>query len=87
MGTGNDGADRDDAGHDRDGLDAVRCTWGDAYRIGYDRQRGYWAARRDGAGGLIAGNSPADLSAAIASDFAMRAVPLPRDPALTGGAS
>jgi hypothetical protein len=66
---------RGGAGHDEAGLDAVRFRWGPAYEVGHDDEHGYWAARRDSIGGLITSTDPAGLSAGIADDFAMRAVP------------
>jgi hypothetical protein len=36
---------------DEAALEALRFGWGDAYLIGHDDERGYWAARRDKIGG------------------------------------
>ena len=38
---------------DEQALAALRWGWGEAYRIGWDAARGWWAARRDGKGGHI----------------------------------
>ena len=41
------GTDHGVPGVDGEALEAIRFGWGDAYVIGYDDERGYWAARRD----------------------------------------
>lgn len=72
------GSARGGAGHDEAGLDAVRFRWETAYEIGWDDERGYWAARRDSIGALIDAADPQSLDGRIAEDFAMRAVPAQR---------
>lgn len=62
---------------DEQALAALRWGWGEAYRIGWDASRGWWAARRDGKGGdITAGDSDA-LWQAIVDDYAL--LPVPRD--------
>lgn len=75
---------RDGAGHDEDGLDAVRFRWSEAYEIGHDPDDGYWARRRDALGGLIAAFDAQGLDGRIAEDFRFRAVPRQRGAALGG---
>ncbi len=62
-------------------LAALRWGWGEAYRIGHDLARGWWAQRRDGLGGDITADDPGELWAAILADYTCK--PVPRDPALT----
>jgi hypothetical protein len=56
-------------------LGALRYGWGDAYDIGWDGERGYWARRRDGLGGDITASDPGELWAAIRADYAVKRVP------------
>jgi hypothetical protein len=78
------------AGQDEEGLppreeetlEAIRFGWGDAYLIGYDDERGYWAARRDRIGGLLTADAPDALRDAITEDYAVK--PVPREPAARG---
>jgi hypothetical protein len=65
-------------GADQDLLAALRFGWGEAYRIGWDAERGWWAARRDDLGGAITADEPEALSAAIYADYSLK--PIPRDP-------
>ena len=67
------------AGTDEDALAALRFGWGEAYRIGWDDARGWWAARRDGKGGDITAGDPDQLWQAIVDDYTL--LPVPRDPA------
>lgn len=60
---------------DQNALDAIRFSWGDAYMIGHDDERGYWAARRDRIGGLLTAPSPDELRQAVADDYALKRVP------------
>jgi len=60
-------------------LDILRYGWGDAYEIGHDDVRGWWASRRDRIGGLLAASGPEELRDAITGDYAVK--PVPRDPA------
>jgi len=60
---------------DRNALDAIRFSWGDAYEIGHDDEHGFWAARRDRIGGLILAGGPEELRRAVADDYAGRPVP------------
>jgi hypothetical protein len=68
---------------ERDALDAIRFGWGDAYQIGHDDERGYWAARRDRIGGLLTAGDPDELRQAISDDYSVK--PVPREPAARGG--
>ena len=47
----------------------LRYGWGDAYRIGWDAVRGWWANRRDGKGKDITAADPDALWAAIFADY------------------
>jgi hypothetical protein len=62
-------------GVDERALDALRFGWGDAYLIGHDDQRGWWAARRDRIGGLLTAADHDALRDAIAEDYALKPVP------------
>jgi hypothetical protein len=66
---------------DDDALQALQWNWGEAYEIGHDSERGWWAARRDRTGSLLTGAGPDGLRAAIRVDYAQKRVP--RDPAAT----
>jgi hypothetical protein len=68
------GISGEDAG---DALAALRYGWGDAYTIGYDGKRGWWAARRDLIGGDLTAQDPDGLWVAIKEDYALK--PVPRD--------
>jgi hypothetical protein len=70
-------------GVDEEALEALRFGWGDAYLIGHDDERGYWAARRDRIGGLLTADSPDELRQAITDDYAVE--PVPRETAARGG--
>jgi hypothetical protein len=62
----------------RDGaLEALRWNWGESYDIGEDDERGWWAKRRDGLGGLIIAADPSELRALIYADHDLK--PVPRD--------
>jgi len=67
---------------DDDALEALRWNWGEAYLIGHDDERGWWAARRDRIGSLLTGTDADGLRAAIRADYALKRVP--RDPAARG---
>ena len=58
-------------------LAALRWGWGEAYRIGWDGVRGWWAARRDGKGGDITAADSDELWQAITDDYTL--LPVPRD--------
>jgi hypothetical protein len=60
---------------EQDALEAVRFGWGDAYMIGHDDERGYWAARRDRIGGLLTAADADELRQAISEDYALKPVP------------
>ena len=82
--------DRDDLQPwDEEALKTLRWHWGDAYMIGRDGERGWWAARRDQIGGLLTAATPGELEQAITADYRLR--PVPREPAADrdpdGGAS
>jgi hypothetical protein len=57
---------------DKDALGALRFGWGDAYEIGFDAERGYWALRRDGLGGDITAGDLDGLFEAIIEDYAVK---------------
>jgi hypothetical protein len=63
---------------EQEALEALRFGWGDAYLIGHDDDRGYWAARRDKIGGLLTASDPDELRNAIREDYAAK--PVPREP-------
>jgi hypothetical protein len=58
-------------------LAALRFGWGEAYRIGWDAERGWWAQRRDDIGGDITGDDSDELWQAIRQDYDGK--PVPRD--------
>ncbi len=62
---------------DGQALSALRFGWGEAYRIGWDAVRGWWAKRRDGLGGDITADDPDELWHAIREDYDLK--PVPRD--------
>jgi len=62
---------------DKEALAALRWGWGEAYRIGWDATRGWWAVRRDGKGRDITAGDPDMLWQAIVEDYAL--LPVPRD--------
>jgi hypothetical protein len=55
-------------------LEALRFHWGDAYEIGHDDERGWWAKRRDGLGGDLTAAEPDQLHAAIVADYNLNPV-------------
>jgi hypothetical protein len=63
---------------DKDALADLRWGWGDAYRIGWDARRRWWANRRDGKGGDITADGHDGLWAAIFADYTSS--PVRRDP-------
>ena len=56
---------------------ALRWGWGEAYCIGCDASRGWWANRLDNLGGDIVADDPDGLWRAILEDYTLR--PVPRD--------
>jgi hypothetical protein len=62
-------------------LNELRWHWGDAYLIGYDEQRGWWAARRDQVGALLSAADADKLHQVICDDY--DAKPVSRDVATT----
>jgi hypothetical protein len=60
---------------DDDTLEALRWDWGEAYLIGHDDERGWWAARRDRIGSLLTGADPDALRGQIRADYALKRVP------------
>lgn len=56
-------------------LAALRWGWGEAYRIGFDAARGWWAQRRDNQGGDITAGDPGSLGTAILADYTLKPVP------------
>jgi hypothetical protein len=67
---------------DDQALAALVYGWGDAYLIGFDGQRGWWAARRDQIGACLTAQDPDGLWEAIRENYDHK--PVPRD--LTAGA-
>ena len=63
--------------YDADALEAIRYGWGDAYEVGCDDARGWWARRRDGLGGDITAPGADELWSAILADYTLK--PVPRD--------
>jgi hypothetical protein len=55
-------------------LEALEHDFGAAYMLGYDDERGWWAARRDQIGGYLAEDTPEELRAAIEEDHDMKPV-------------
>jgi hypothetical protein len=49
-------------------LDALRLEWGDIYDTGF-ADRAFRAARIDGTGDLLTGETPDELAAAIRADW------------------
>jgi hypothetical protein len=62
---------------DEPALAALRYGWGDAYMIGWDGERGWWAARRDLIGGYLTAHDADELWTAIQQDYDLK--PVPRD--------
>lgn len=62
---------------DEHALAVLRFGWSDAYMIGCDDERGWWAARRDLIGGYLTAHEPDGLWAAIREDYDLK--PVPRD--------
>jgi hypothetical protein len=60
---------------EQNALEAVSFGWGDAYLIGHDDERGYWAARRDRIGSLLMAAGADELLQAISEDYALKPVP------------
>jgi hypothetical protein len=63
---------------EQDALEALRRDWDTAYRIGYDEEHGWYAARRDQIGALITTEDPDALRREIADDYVL--MPVPREP-------
>ncbi len=61
---------------DEHALAGLRFGWGDAYEIGWDPQRRWWARRRDNQGGDITAGTPGELWDAVYADYT--AAPVPR---------
>lgn len=59
---------------DQDALKALEFDWGDAYTIGCDDERGWWAGRRDQVGHLLTAPGPAELRVAIRADYGLKRV-------------
>lgn len=74
--------DKQPSAVNEDVLEVLRFGWGDAYLIGHDDERGYWAARRDRIGGLLTASDPEELRNAINEDYAVK--PVPRELAARG---
>lgn len=73
---------------DENALASLRWDWGEAYRIGWDMVRGYWAQRRDNLGGDITADDPEGLELGIRADYALKRVPRdlpPPEHVLRGG--
>jgi hypothetical protein len=69
---------------DEAALGRLRYGWGDAYRIGWGPERGWWARRRDNIGGDLTGKDAGGLWDAILKDYI--ACPVPRDAGASQGA-
>jgi len=65
------------AAADENALAELRWGWGEAYRIGWDSVRGWWANRRDNLGGDLTADDPDNLWQAIREDYDLK--PVPRD--------
>jgi hypothetical protein len=63
------------AGAGEDALGALVFDWGEAYRIGRDAARGWWASRRDQVGGLLTAATADELRQVIRADYNVRPVP------------
>jgi hypothetical protein len=59
---------------DEQALEALEHDFGAAYMLGYDDDRGWWAARRDQIGGLLTEGTPEALRAEIEEDHGMKPV-------------
>jgi hypothetical protein len=70
---------------DERALEALRWNWGEAYLIGWDVVRDWWANRRDGLGGDITAAGPDELRAAILADYTLK--PVPRAAAFPAGSA
>ena len=57
------------AAFDESALADLRYGWGEAYRIGWDPRRGWWANRRDGKGDDITADSADALWDVIYADY------------------
>jgi hypothetical protein len=68
------------ASADEAGLPALRFGWDEAYEIGWDAERGYWARRLDGIGGELTAADPDELRKAIYEDYSLKPVPRPASP-------
>jgi len=55
-------------------LQELRLHWGDAYLIGRDDERGWWAARRDRIGAYVTAADAEDLWRKIRADYAAETV-------------
>ena len=64
-------------GADEEALAALRFGWGEAYRIGWDPARGWWATRRDHEGDDITAGNRDGLWDAICEDYTRK--PVSRD--------
>lgn len=60
---------------DQQALAALRFGWGEAYRIGWDPVRGWWARRRDDIGGDITSADADGLWNMIREDYDLKPVP------------
>jgi hypothetical protein len=72
---------------ERAAVEALRCTWGEAYEVGVDEGR-WWFRRKDGKGGTETAASPDCLQAQIVIDYSVlpvRCPPPPRGPLTAAG--
>ncbi len=72
---GKPAGDRQRAAVDEQALEKLRFGWGDAYEIGHDDKRGYWARRLDGLGEDLTADDPDALWNAMNADYTAKAVP------------
>jgi hypothetical protein len=61
---------------EQEALEALRFSWGDAYKIWRDEE-GCHARRRDGLGGIMTEDKPEALYNAVFDDYVFK--PVPRD--------
>jgi hypothetical protein len=61
--------DEDRAPFPQAALEALRWNWDSAYDIGFDREHGWTARRKDGRGALIEAGWPEELRREILADY------------------
>jgi hypothetical protein len=63
-------ANRPGTAADEGALAALEFDWGEAYLLGCDAERGWWAGRRDRIGAFLTARGPEELREAIRADYA-----------------